>query len=1069
MTKTKKFLIIILTALFALLLSLSVKVFANSSQPAEAYTMGSGYTCLGNIYNDAGGYFNKNVLDTIGSMAGCTDAQKMNKYYGNRYGYLGSQFDGYTVKFGSYTFNGRTYELEWIPIFACSRLENGKATGTAVLVLWLAYTASSNGTYSNQEVSAWSDGTYHKNNTVAYSANGNTYNVHSNTYDSSYIRNYVLNGGDTNYAKNFGTGSTHSVPAKNTMTKFSRLNDGGDLSPYIVGVNGTSTLIDSSANGGSAANDPNTWANDKVWLPSTNIINGTDNQKNGANDAWLRNAHSGTSYYHEASKLYKGNVGSSSSYYATVNTSLAVRPCIAINLDAALGNTCVWDSGKITTPATCSAEGVKTFTCAVCGETKTETIPVDANAHNYSVITTPATCTTAGVKTFTCLNNSSHSYTQPLSALGHNWDTTGTVTTPATCTTAGVMTYTCKNDANHTQTLPINPTGHSWDTGTVTTPATCTADGVKTFTCLNNSAHSYTQKINMLGHNWNSGTVTTQPTCTVDGEKTFTCNNNSTHTYTQAVPAKGHTVVNDLEVAPTCTVAGKTAGSHCSVCNTVITAQTAVAAKGHTPITLSAIPATCTDDGKTSGIKCSTCNDILTPQTTVPATGHSYNSVVIPPTASQVGYTIYTCLKCGSSYNDDYVPALGHTYQAGAVTAPTCTDRGYTTYICSDCGDSYPSDFTAPLGHDYQFVKVVAATCPDQGYTLYACSRCDAERKLNYTAATGHSYKLELSVNADGYSVTAKLVCQNCGEWRILDPDEMTVVPGTNGEGKPTKTVTVVIDGEPVSETIEVDRPDPIAVNGSWYTGGNIPQFISSYSDQVFVTYYNSNGKTVTKFKAGSTYKAVITLKDDYNYYFAEGVETQKTFTAQQDETITPDPDNPNYPDGTGDGDNDPDDGDDGNGGNGGDNTGNGDGNGGDNTGNGGNNSGDGDGNGGDNTGNGGNNSGNGDGKNPTGGDNNGDNSGNGGNNGDTSDVGDIGNVGNGGELSDGDGFPWWIFLIIGLFLLFLVIIIIVLVNRQRKIEVYEDYYDDEYYDDEEDEEDEDEEEDDGEVTEEEY
>ena len=40
----------------------------------------------------------------------------------------------------------------------------------------------------------------------------------------------------------------------------------------------------------------------------------------------------------------------------------------------ALGH--AWDSGKVTKPATETEDGVKTFTCTRCGETKTETIPV---------------------------------------------------------------------------------------------------------------------------------------------------------------------------------------------------------------------------------------------------------------------------------------------------------------------------------------------------------------------------------------------------------------------------------------------------------------------------------------------------------------------------------------------------------------------------------------------------------------------------------------------------------------------------------------------------------------------
>ena len=41
-----------------------------------------------------------------------------------------------------------------------------------------------------------------------------------------------------------------------------------------------------------------------------------------------------------------------------------------------------WDAGKITTEATCDGKGVKTFTCTVCNETKTEEIA--ALGHNFS-------------------------------------------------------------------------------------------------------------------------------------------------------------------------------------------------------------------------------------------------------------------------------------------------------------------------------------------------------------------------------------------------------------------------------------------------------------------------------------------------------------------------------------------------------------------------------------------------------------------------------------------------------------------------------------------------------------
>lgn len=44
-----------------------------------------------------------------------------------------------------------------------------------------------------------------------------------------------------------------------------------------------------------------------------------------------------------------------------------------------------WDSGKITTKPTCKKDGVKTYTCTVCNEKKTETIKHSSKYHSYKV------------------------------------------------------------------------------------------------------------------------------------------------------------------------------------------------------------------------------------------------------------------------------------------------------------------------------------------------------------------------------------------------------------------------------------------------------------------------------------------------------------------------------------------------------------------------------------------------------------------------------------------------------------------------------------------------------------
>ncbi len=56
---------------------------------------------------------------------------------------------------------------------------------------------------------------------------------------------------------------------------------------------------------------------------------------------------------------------------------------------------------------------------------------------------------------------------------------------------------------------------------------------------------------------------------------------------------------------------------------------------------------------------------------------HSYVAVVTAPTCVADGYTTYTCSKCGESYTDDIVAALGHNYVNGVCTR--CGDKQSTS------------------------------------------------------------------------------------------------------------------------------------------------------------------------------------------------------------------------------------------------------------------------------------------------------------------------------------------------------------------------------------------------------
>ncbi|MBD5104217.1 MAG: hypothetical protein HDT47_05045 [Ruminococcaceae bacterium] len=139
-----------------------------------------------------------------------------------------------------------------------------------------------------------------------------------------------------------------------------------------------------------------------------------------------------------------------------------------------------WNAGTVTEEPSCTENGVKTFTCIDCGETKTEDI----------------------------------------AALGHDRDG-GTVTAEPTCTEKGVKTFTCTR-CNDTKTEEVEALGHTWDEGTVTEEPTCTEKGVKTFTCTK-CDETKTEEVPALGHDWGEWTVTKEATSEEEGEEAREC------------------------------------------------------------------------------------------------------------------------------------------------------------------------------------------------------------------------------------------------------------------------------------------------------------------------------------------------------------------------------------------------------------------------------------------------------------------------------------------------------------------------------------------------------------------
>ena len=147
-------------------------------------------------------------------------------------------------------------------------------------------------------------------------------------------------------------------------------------------------------------------------------------------------------------------------------------------------------------------------------------------------------------------------------------------------------------------------------------------------------------------HTWDEGKITKEATCTRKGEKTYTCSACGA-TKTEEIPLSEHKEVKDAAVESTCTKAGKTEGSHCSVCGKILKEQKETPFKDHT-----------WDEGK----------------------------ITTASTCTKKGTKTFTCTVCGKTRNQE-VSVVAHKFTTWkTTTAATALAPAKQTHKCSTCG-----------------------------------------------------------------------------------------------------------------------------------------------------------------------------------------------------------------------------------------------------------------------------------------------------------------------------------------------------------------------------------------------
>lgn len=141
--------------------------------------------------------------------------------------------------------------------------------------------------------------------------------------------------------------------------------------------------------------------------------------------------------------------------------------------------------------------------------------------HKYEARETKsATCTTEGVMTYTC-SVCGDSYTKPIAKTSHNYSSEWTTDKAATCIAEGSKSHHCIYCGDKKDITAIPKTDHTYSSK-VTKAATCTDTGTETLTCTVCSA-SKTQSIPAKGHSFGAYKITVQPTTEKEGTEVRTC------------------------------------------------------------------------------------------------------------------------------------------------------------------------------------------------------------------------------------------------------------------------------------------------------------------------------------------------------------------------------------------------------------------------------------------------------------------------------------------------------------------------------------------------------------------
>ena len=160
----------------------------------------------------------------------------------------------------------------------------------------------------------------------------------------------------------------------------------------------------------------------------------------------------------------------------------------------------------------------------------------------------------------------------------------------------------------------------------------------------------------------------------------------------------------------------------------------------HVAATDAAVAPTCTEAGLTEGSHCSVCNEVLVAQESVEATGHAWGEPTFAWTEIENGYTATATFVCAN--DEDHTEVVDATVES-VVEAATCTEAGKITYTATVefNGGTYTDEKEVELeatGHEWgEWVVTTPATATEDGEETRTCLNDEDHKETRVIPATG--------------------------------------------------------------------------------------------------------------------------------------------------------------------------------------------------------------------------------------------------------------------------------------------------------------------------------------------